>query len=156
MHSNSLYSRCILSLALLGSLSCHVAEAAVRPPKVTELIIIDTVVGTGAEAVADVEEGDKLAVNYTGWIYDPTKADRKGRKFDSNADSKRPFVFKLGMKMVITGWDQGLDGMKVGGKRTLIIPPALGYPDGVESKAVSIPENVPLVFDVELLSVTKP
>ena len=106
----------------------------------TELQIKDTVVGTGAEAKA----GDTVTVNYTGWLED-------GTKFDSSLDSGQPFQFPLGAGMVIKGWDQGVAGMKVGGKRELIIPPSLGY--GAEGAGGVIPPNATLKFEVELLDV---
>jgi FKBP-type peptidyl-prolyl cis-trans isomerase FkpA len=105
----------------------------------------DITVGTGDEAVA----GKTLTVNYTGWLYNPNKADFKGTQFDSSV-GKAPFVFKLGAKQVIAGWDQGVAGMKVGGKRTLIIPASLGY--GATGQG-GIPGNAGLVFEVELLKV---
>ena len=114
---------------------------------VTELIKQDGRVGTGAEAVA----GRSVTVHYTGWLYDPTLADHKGAKFDSSRDRNEPFEFRLGAGEVIRGWDDGVAGMKVGGKRTLTIPPTLGYgPRGIGGV---IPPNATLIFDVELLGV---
>ncbi len=104
----------------------------------------DTTVGTGALA----EKGKAVSVHYTGWLWVDGK---KGEKFDSSVDRGRPFNFDLGAGRVIKGWDEGVAGMKVGGKRTLIIPPALGYgPGGMPPK---IPPNATLTFDVELLGV---
>ncbi len=114
---------------------------------VTELIKTDTKLGTGAEAVA----GHDVTVHYTGWLYDEKAADHKGRKFDSSRDRNDPFVFPLGAGHVIKGWDQGVAGMKVGGQRTLTIPPQLGY--GARGAGGVIPPNATLVFDVELLGV---
>ncbi len=108
------------------------------------LKIDDTKVGTGAEAVA----GKKVFVHYTGWLYE---GGNKGKKFDSSLDRGKPFSFPLGAGMVIKGWDQGVAGMKVGGKRTLIIPSALGY--GARGAGSDIPPNSDLIFDVELLDV---
>jgi len=108
---------------------------------------IDSVVGDGAEAVA----GRPVSVHYTGWLHDPSKADGKGRKFDSSVDRRDPFEFQLGGGQVIRGWDEGVAGMKVGGKRTLIIPPEMGY--GARGAGGVIPPNATLVFDVELLGV---
>jgi FKBP-type peptidyl-prolyl cis-trans isomerase FkpA len=105
----------------------------------------DLRLGTGATAAA----GNSVTVNFTGWIYDPTKADFKGIQFDSTA-AAGPFTFTLGAGAVIKGWDQGLPGMKVGGIRQLIIPPSLGYGD-VRNGA--IPPNAALVFEIELLSI---
>lgn len=114
---------------------------------VTTLKKIDTKQGTGAEAVA----GRPVAVHYTGWLYDPSKPDGKGAKFDSSLDRREAFVFPLGGGRVIRGWDEGVAGMKVGGKRTLIIPAEMGY--GSRGAGGVIPPNAVLVFDVELLEV---
>ena len=108
---------------------------------------IDTVVGNGAEAVA----GRPVSVHYTGWLHDPGTSDGHGRKFDSSVDRGQPFDFHLGGGQVIRGWDEGVQGMKVGGKRTLIIPPEMGY--GARGAGGVIPPNATLVFDVELLGV---
>lgn len=119
------------------------ATSASSPGKtadVTELKIEDVVVGKGAEA----KSGNLVTVEYTGWLTD-------GTKFDSSLDSGQPFEFTLGQGKVIQGWDQGVAGMKVGGKRKLTIPPALGY--GAQGSGGVIPPNATLVFDVELLAV---
>jgi FKBP-type peptidyl-prolyl cis-trans isomerase FkpA len=100
--------------------------------------------GTGVQAVS----GQTLEVNYTGWLYDPSRPDQKGLPFDSSV-GKATFSFTLGSGQVIKGWDSGLPGMKVGGVRRLVIPPSLGY--GAIRKG-SIPPNATLVFDIELLS----
>ena len=105
---------------------------------------IDVVVGTGAEAGRG-----PVVVHYTGWLHDPSKPDGHGRKFDSSVDRREPFEFMLGAGQVIRGWDEGVAGMKVGGKRTLIIPPDLGY--GARGAGGVIPPNATLVFDVELV-----
>ena len=104
----------------------------------------DTVVGEGAEAQA----GKNVTVHYTGWLYNNGV---QGAKFDSSKDRNDPFVFPLGAGMVIKGWDEGVQGMKVGGKRTLIIPAELGY--GARGAGGVIPPNATLKFDVELLGV---
>ena len=104
----------------------------------------DEVEGTGPEAKA----GQQVKVHYTGWLYENGV---QGKKFDSSRDRKDPFEFSLGAGMVIRGWDEGVAGMKVGGKRTLIIPPALGY--GARGAGGVIPPNATLMFDVELLAV---
>ena len=94
---------------------------------------IDVKQGTGAEAVS----GRPVVVHYTGWLYDGSKPDKKGAKFDSSVDRKEPFEFKLGNGDVIKGWDEGVQGMKVGGKRQLRVPPQLGY--GMEAYLTSSP-----------------
>ena len=114
---------------------------------ITELVKNDTVVGEGREA----EPGFNVTVHYTGWLYDPSKPDGKGQKFDSSVDRQDPFVFYLGGGQVIRGWDEGFAGMKVGGKRTLIIPPDYGY--GARGAGGVIPPNATLIFDVELLGI---
>ena len=103
--------------------------------------------GSGVEAVP----GKAVVVHYTGWLYDPGKPDGKGTKFDSSVDRKVPFGFILGAGRVIRGWDEGVAGMKVGGQRTLIIPPDMGY--GARGAGGVIPPNATLIFDVELLEV---
>jgi FKBP-type peptidyl-prolyl cis-trans isomerase FkpA len=102
----------------------------------------DTTIGEGAEAKA----GQHVTVHYTGWLYENGT---QGAKFDSSRDRNDPFQFSLGAGMVIRGWDEGVAGMKIGGKRTLIIPPALGY--GSRGAGGVIPPNATLKFDVELL-----
>jgi FKBP-type peptidyl-prolyl cis-trans isomerase FkpA len=114
---------------------------------VTDLKIIDQKQGTGAEAVA----GKTVIVHYTGWLYDPAAPDGHGKKFDSSVDRNVPFGFFLGSGKVIKGWDEGVAGMKVGGKRTLVIPPAKAY--GEKGAGGVIPANATLLFDVELLEV---
>jgi len=111
------------------------------------LQIEDTVVGTGAEASA----GQRVRVHYTGWLHDPAAANQRGRKFDSSKDRGQPFSFGLGRGEVIRGWDEGVQGMKVGGTRVLTIPPELGY--GARGAGGVIPPNATLVFEVELLGV---
>ena len=114
---------------------------------ITELVKKDNVIGTGREA----EAGLNVTVHYTGWLYDPSKEDGKGKKFDSSVDRGDPFNFSLGSGQVIQGWDQGFAGMKIGGRRTLIIPPEMGY--GARGAGGVIPPNATLIFDVELLGV---
>ncbi len=104
----------------------------------------DGTVGEGAIATA----GQRVTVHYTGWLYSNGE---QGAKFDSSKDRNDPFVFHLGAGMVIKGWDEGVAGMQVGGKRTLIIPAALGY--GARGAGGVIPPNATLKFDVELLAV---
>jgi FKBP-type peptidyl-prolyl cis-trans isomerase FkpA len=107
----------------------------------------DVTVGSGATAKA----GAEVTVHYTGWLYDPTAANNRGKKFDSSKDRNDPFKFDLGAGMVIGGWDEGVQGMQVGGTRVLTIPPQLGY--GARGAGGVIPPNATLVFEVELLGV---
>src|SRR5689334_6942205 len=107
---------------------------------------VDVVVGAGKEA-----RRGRVVVHYTGWLHDPSKSDGHGSKFDSSLDRREPFEFDLGAGQVIRGWDEGVKGMKVGGKRTLIIPPEMGY--GARGAGGVIPPNATLVFDVELVDV---
>ncbi len=109
---------------------------------------VDLRVGTGADATP----GKRLAVNYTGWLYDAAQADQKGRQFDTSV-GKQPFAFVLGAGQVIAGWDRGVAGMKVGGLRRLVIPPDLAYGSAGAGGGV-IPPNATLVFEVELLDVS--
>jgi peptidylprolyl isomerase len=108
------------------------------------LQILDGKVGEGAEP----KTGQTCVMHYTGWLY---QNGVKGQKFDSSVDRGQPFEFKIGMHQVIAGWDEGVATMKVGGKRTLIIPPQLGY--GARGAGGVIPPNATLVLDVELLGV---
>ena len=108
------------------------------------LIINDTVVGTGKVAVA----GEEVSVHYTGWLF---YGGERGKKFDSSKDRGQPFQFALGGGQVIKGWDEGVQGMKIGGSRTLTIPPELGY--GSRGAGGVIPANATLIFEVELLGV---
>jgi peptidylprolyl isomerase len=110
----------------------------------TGLQIIDTVVGTGASPAT----GQTCVMHYTGWLYENGQ---KGKKFDSSVDRGQPFEFPIGTGRVIKGWDEGVASMKIGGKRTLIIPPELGY--GPRGAGGVIPPNATLMFDVELLAV---
>ena len=107
------------------------------------LVIEEVLVGEGAEARA----GQMVSVHYTGWLTD-------GTKFDSSKDRDEPFEFSLGQRMVIAGWDEGVQGMRVGGVRKLTIPPQLGY--GARGAGGVIPPNATLVFEVELLDIVKP
>lgn len=115
------------------------------PEKIRSLIKIDQVIGTGAEATP----GLYVDVHYTGWLYDPKAPDRRGAKFDSSREGGKPMTFQLDARNVIRGWDLGIKGMKVGGKRILIIPGYLAY--GSKGN-VSIPPNAALIFEVELMN----
>ena len=121
------------------------AQTAGKPMTTASgLQIIDSKVGTGASP----KSGQTCVMHYTGWLYENGQ---KGKKFDSSVDRNEPFEFKIGMRQVIAGWDEGVGSMKVGGKRTLIIPPELGY--GARGAGGVIPPNATLMFDVELLAV---
>jgi len=133
---------------ILLTLACAplALEATGAPSEVTSptgLRMIDTRVGTGAQPQA----GQTVTVNYTGWLY---VGGKKGKKFDSSLDRGKPFSFVLGHMQVIKGWDEGVSTMHIGGKRTLIIPPELGY--GEEGAGSDIPPNATLIFEVDLLS----
>ena len=128
--------------------ACSAAPQAHANGQVDKLTVIDHVVGTGPEAKAGMD----VLVHYTGWLYDKDTSDQHGKKFDSSRDHGEPFAFKLGAGQVIRGWDQGVAGMKIGGKRTLVIPSELGY--GSRGAGGAIPPNATLLFDVELLGVS--
>jgi len=137
----------VLALALLAAIAPS-AQSNAATNQVIEmpngLKYTDNTTGTGTEATA----GKKVSVHYTGWLYNNGA---KGAKFDSSVDRGQPFQFTLGAHQVSAGWDEGVAGMKVGGKRTLIIPPELGY--GARGAGGVIPPNATLMFDVELLGV---
>ena len=116
-------------------------------PTASGLQYDDTRMGDGATA----EAGQQVSVHYTGWLYDPATADGRGAKFDSSKDRGDPFRFQLGAGMVIRGWDEGVQGMRVGGTRLLQIPAELGY--GASGAGGVIPPNATLLFEVDLLKV---
>lgn len=123
------------------------ASAPAVAADVSALTKDDRITGTGPEA----RPGMTVSVHYTGWLYDPAAADKRGKKFDSSKDRGEPFDFPLGAGQVIAGWDEGVAGMKVGGTRVLTIPSAMGY--GPRGAGGDIPPNAALVFEVELLGV---
>jgi peptidylprolyl isomerase len=129
------------AIALLGVLFLMTQAKADMVKTASGLRYEDHKVGDGAEAV----KGKIVVVHYTGWLDDHGK---KGKKFDSSVDRGKPFTFPLGAGRVIKGWDEGVAGMKVGGKRTLYIPSSLGY--GARGAGRAIPPNADLIFDVEL------
>jgi FKBP-type peptidyl-prolyl cis-trans isomerase FkpA len=133
-------------LATIAMLCTLGAPALAQDAAVSKLQIIDHTVGHGALAQA----GQTVKVNYTGWLYDATAPDHHGKQFDSNLGDA-PISFPLGNGVVIEGWDQGIDGMRVGGTRTLIVPAKLGY--GSRGAGEDIPPHAALVFDVELVGV---
>jgi peptidylprolyl isomerase len=132
-----------LSLACVPTMTAaQTAGKTVTTP--SGLQIVDTTIGSGPSP----KPGQICVMHYTGWLYEDGK---KGKKFDSSVDRNEPFEFPIGQRRVIAGWDEGVATMKVGGKRTLIIPPALGY--GARGAGGAIPPNATLMFDVELLGV---
>ncbi|GJL72947.1 MAG: hypothetical protein NMNS01_21460 [Nitrosomonas sp.] len=138
----------IISLTMLPQVAFSYKEhasAGHAESSVTQLEIIDEKIGTGEEAVT----GDTVNVHYTGWLYDANAPENKGKKFDSSHDRDDHFSFLLGAGRVIKGWDKGVTGMKVGGQRTLIIPPSMAY--GARGAGNVIPPNAALIFDVELV-----
>jgi FKBP-type peptidyl-prolyl cis-trans isomerase len=137
-------------LAVTGIVALTACGAPELPPAtvgVEQMQVTDLVVGNGAEAVA----GKSVTVHYSGWLYDPAQPESKGKPFDSSRDTGRSFTFSLGAGQVIAGWDQGVQGMKVGGQRRLVIPQHLAY--GERGAGGVIPPRASLVFDVELLDV---
>jgi peptidylprolyl isomerase len=146
---NFLRAGTVMAFALVAA---TIAAAAIAPSALAQpvqttpsgLQIIDTKPGTGPSP----KTGQTCVMHYTGWLYENGA---KGKKFDSSVDRGAPFEFKIGVGQVIRGWDEGVATMKVGGKRTLIIPPALGY--GAQGAGGLIPPNATLIFDVELLAI---
>lgn len=142
--SRSIVTLGAAALILSFAVSCTDSPSS---PTVTALYSqTDIRVGTGNEAAV----GGFLTVNYTGWLYDPTKTDQKGLMFDTSVGAV-PFTFTLGAGQVIKGWDTGVLGMKAGGLRRLVIPPSLAYGN---QRAGAIPPNSTLVFDIELISIS--
>jgi FKBP-type peptidyl-prolyl cis-trans isomerase len=139
----------VLSAALFAACSPKAppAPSASSAPAVTELVKTDVAVG-GGEPIAI---GQIAVVHYTGWLYEPGAPEQKGKKFDSSRDRGKPFRFKIGAGSVIQGWDQGVAGMTVGGRRVLIVPAHLGY--GESGAGGVIPPGAVLLFDVELLAI---
>jgi len=128
----------------IGTSTSAKAQAPKTMTTSSGLQIADSKIGTGATP----QPGQICVMHYTGWLYE---GGTKGKKFDSSLDRGQPFEFPIGVKRVIAGWDEGVASMKVGGKRTLIIPPALGY--GARGAGSAIPPNATLIFEVELLDV---
>jgi len=144
---SKLLSRLLLALTVLCSSPFSFAQTQTDSVVMTSALQkIDVKTGNGAE----VKPGDQVEVHYTGWLHDPLEDKEHGAKFDSSVGST-PFTFRVGAGKVIKGWDQGLVGMKVGGKRTLIIPPQLGY--GNRGAGPVIGPGASLIFDIELLSI---
>jgi len=136
------------SLLVLVSLSLGCSELFNKSAAVSELKTDDLVIGEGAEAV----EGKNIVVHYTGWVFDPSKDDNKGTRFDSSRDRGMPFAFNLVNTAAIDGWIQGVPGMKIGGVRVLTIPAEMAYGEKEVLEGL-IPANSALVFEIELLRV---
>jgi FKBP-type peptidyl-prolyl cis-trans isomerase FkpA len=149
----TVFVRLLVLGALLSAPACRQNDAEEAQPAamadsgITALQITDTTPGSGAEA----QSGKMVRVHYTGWLYDAAAANHRGEQFDSSKGRGEPFEFRLGAREVITGWDEGVKGMRVGGTRVLTIPPAMGY--GARGASGVIPPNATLVFEVELLDV---
>lgn len=146
--------RLTLILAAAGALCAGCSEphdsapaVSSAQPAIVELVKNDIAVGTGEAITA----GQIAVVHYTGWLYDPEARDHRGKKFDSSRDRGQPFRFAVGAGSVIEGWDQGVQGMSVGGRRELIVPAGLGY--GNRGAGRAIPPGATLLFDIELLAI---
>jgi peptidylprolyl isomerase len=142
LRAGALVAAAIIAIIAAATFTPAAAQPVMTTP--SGMKIIDIKVGTGAMP----KPGQTCVMNYTGWLYENGA---KGKKFDSSLDRNEPFEFKIGVHQVIAGWDEGVATMKVGGKRTLIIPPELGY--GARGAGGVIPPNATLIFDVELLAV---
>jgi FKBP-type peptidyl-prolyl cis-trans isomerase len=138
---------CLLALLTLACGGSPPEDAALKKEDIKGLITKEVRVGDGNEATF----GRDVLVHYTGWVYDEKRSQGRGREFDSSRDRNEPLPFKLGAGEVIRGWDEGVNGMKVGGRRTLTIPPEMAY--GAEGLGELIPPNATLIFDVELIDV---
>lgn len=134
----------IIFSIILGLSVCGAAMAADTPTKLITKTITE---GKGTPA----KVGDKVYVHYTGWLYDTSAKDNKGKKFDSSLDRGEPFGIRLGQGLVIKGWEEGVPGMKIGEKRTLVIPPEKGY--GERGAGDAIPANATLLFEVEMIKI---
>jgi len=148
-----------VAAALLAAACSNDAPSTARRPvdapasaatPITELQKVDVVKGAGE----GISSGQQAVVHYTGWLYDPSAPEHKGKQFDSSRQSGRPFRFVIGSGGVIKGWDEGVQGMQPGGQRRLVIPPDLGYGD--QGSGGVIPPGATLVFDVELLAIRQP
>jgi len=138
----------LLTAGIFSTTACsEQAVPKMETGNMSKLITTDVKIGEGDQATT----GKNVSVHYTGWLFDAAAPEYKGKKFDSSRDRNEPFVFPLGGGRVIQGWDVGVEGMKVGGQRTLIIPAEMGY--GSRGAGGVIPPNATLVFDVELLGV---
>ena len=145
MRIEIIFRRTLCLLAWLLLTACQQSTDVALNPTASELMIRDLNIGDGRTATS----GMTAVVHYTGWLFAPDAADNRGEKFDSSLDRGDPFQFDLGAKQVIRGWDDGVVGMKTGGRRELIIPPELAY--GSSGAGGVIPPNATLVFEVELI-----
>ena len=143
------FSLCALTLAVGVTVACGGNDSNPTGPILpfAPFAQQDLRIGTGADAAT----GRRATVNYTGWLYDPTRPENKGQQFDSSV-GRPPFTFTIGVGQVIRGWDQGVPGMKVGGQRRLTLPPELGYGSSGSTGGV-VPPNATLVFDIDLIDV---
>src|SRR5262249_18616777 len=135
----------VIALAAMAALASACVDDPVTPTSTAPFSSTDLLVGTGPDALT----GSTVTVNYTGWLYDASKTDGKGLQFDSSI-GRTPFQFTLGTNQVIQGWDRGIPGMKIGGRRRLVIPPSLAYGS---MRSGPIPPNSTLVFDIDLISI---
>ena len=138
-------SAALATVAIAGCSKKEEAAPVASAPG--EPFMTDIKTGTGPA----IKKGQTAVVHYTGWLYTESAPEKKGKKFDSSRDRNEPFSFELGAGMVIQGWDEGVDGMQVGGQRRLVIPPEKGY--GASGAGGVIPPNATLLFDVELMGI---
>jgi FKBP-type peptidyl-prolyl cis-trans isomerase FkpA len=137
----------MLALHNAKAIEINLKEEIKMEEKIMELIKSDIKLGEGREA----EKGLSVTVHYTGWLHDAKAKDGKGEKFDSSLDRREPFKFILGVGQVIQGWDEGVNGMKIGGQRLITIPADMGY--GSRGAGGVIPPDADLIFDVQLLGI---
>lgn len=138
----------IILLAFTLLLACQPAPPSWTGGDIERLETVDLVQGEGREA----KPGDQVSVHYTGWLYDESAPQQRGQRFDTSLERGQPFTFRLGAGRVIRGWDEGVAGMREGGKRVLMLPAEYGY--GARGAGNRIPPGASLVFEVELLEVT--
>ena len=138
----------VTAAVALGVAGCSSSSTPTSPSVNANVPYSQTDLPIGAGTTA--AKGNSITVNYTGWLYDASKTDNKGTQFDTSA-GRDPFTFTLGAGQVIAGWELGVPGMKVGGKRRLVVPPSYGYGS---TTVGSIPANSTLVFDIELIGVS--
>ena len=136
-----------LVVNIANAIEINLKEEIKMEEKITELTKNDIELGEGREA----EKGLSVTVHYTGWLHDAKAKDGKGKKFDSSLDRQEPLKFTLGVGQVIKGWDEGVNGMKIGGQRIITIPADMGY--GSRGAGGAIPPNADLIFDVKLLGI---